>query len=937
MAEVLLTPAVSQAEEAIESGNYGGAIETCQRILGQFPEFAGAHRIMGDAYAEQGQVDAAREAYQRTLERDPQSIPAYLGLGMLAEDAGEPETALAYFQVAWEIDPRRRDLREHVSRISQLVYGADGRLYLTRAALTSLHFHAGRWDRAVSEAAQVLNELPSRIDVQVRLTESLWRRGDDQQSRQVCTSILRALPQAVVPLLILADIHRREGDGAGADEFLQHARSIDPAGVRAADLIIVGLDDQAEFLAVDSVPTIDDQLVIEEPAHYAPAPDFTVFDEVDARQEDIGVSEQPAGEPDLSDLDPTGVQPFRWDDIGDEDLELSDLDGFSPPPEVPTADFADPDEFTLPSDEELEKARPGPGSPHGYTNMLNSLDSEGVEPFDFSFGDESPEQSAETPDSATEPEFDWDSFSMPTEEELNQARPKTDQLAGHTNMLDSLDSSGVEPFDPFDEREPAQPEQPIQEQSFEEVPPSMESSGDAAAEPVQPSGPDQEDLAEIDDWLSEFTLPSEHEIDEARPGEERPAGFTGVLDSLEAEGMEPFDPLAGADGEAASAEGSAGTPTESTEGVTQESGEETESPFDLDELGESDPFSIDWSSIDEEIEDATPGEMPPGYTGELRSLDEGGLEPFSFEDQPVEEADLPEEVFGEREPEPEEPVHGGDADDLFDEWDEVARETDELTMPPKPSGETELESVEVFFDDDWTEDFAPTEPLRAFDEESPVDSSVGSVWDEPSEGTDSVEGVSEDAGTSEVAEGLVEFESALLGGDAPDRFGESASTELGDVSRESFSGVNGIAAERLGLDEDLIERARKAKHALIASGRIAGRTSLTGDHIEVDVDSLTEQVAADPTDVDARVKLAAVLLDRDPDGALEQYRWLYRHTPERASDIVDDIVRLIDVMREREVGVHRLLGAIYRRHGDWAAASRHYEESLLGRSRRNDR
>jgi tetratricopeptide (TPR) repeat protein len=927
MAEVLLTHAVNQAEEAIESGNYGGAIETCQRILGQFPEFAGAHRIIGDAYAEQGQHDAAREAYQRTLERDPQSIPAYLGLGVLAEDVSELETGLAYFQVAWEIDPRRRDLREHVSRISQQLYGADGRLYLTRAALTSLHFHAGRWDRAVSEAAQVLHELPSRIDVQVRLAESLWRRGDDQQSRQVCTTVLRSLPQAVVPLLILADIHRREGDNAGAGEFLQEARNIDPVGVRAADLIIVGLDDQADFLAVEDVPTIDDQLVIEEPAQYAPAPDFTSFDSREAQPADdlmAEVSERPVGAPDLSDLDTSGVQPFRWEDIGDEDLEASDIHGMAPPEDFAGADSFSTDEFTLPTDEELERARPSEEQPHGYTNMLESLDAEGVEAFDFSFGEESVGDIDDSLESETE--FDWDNISMPTDEELDQARPKTDQLAGHTDMLESFDSSGVQPFDPFGDEQPAQAMAPSEDERVVSVDAETQLSGDQLAEQV---GPNQEDLAEIDDWLSEFSLPSEEEIEEARPAAERPSGFTGMLESLDAEGVEPFDPLAGI-GELDQMQGDRG-PEESVLPDEEPVADVTDSALDLDELGKVGPFEIDWSSIDEEIEEAIPGEMPRGYTDQLRALDDVGMEPFSFEDGPKDDA---EQVSTD------EDVAAIDSDEVFDEWEEVARETDELTLPSQFAEPVDIESVDVFFEDELDVHFAPTEPLRSaeIEEEHPT----ASDRDVPLNGVEA----SDESWTGESLSsffGEVDEDSGLDSamGLLPDDFQASRPDVEGDhlvssdVSRESFGGVNGITAERLGLDDSLIERARNVKQALVDTGQIAGSSPLGPDEPDVDVATIQERLESDPTNVDLRIDLAISLIHGDPDAALEQFRWIYRHAPEHGAEVVDDVVRLVDVMREREVGVHRLLGAIYRRHGDWAAASRHYEESLLGRVRRS--
>src|SRR5690606_28030135 len=45
--------------------------------------------------------------------------------------------------------------------------------------------------------------------------------------------------------------------------------------------------------------------------------------------------------------------------------------------------------------------------------------------------------------------------------------------------------------------------------------------------------------------------------------------------------------------------------------------------------------AADWDQIDEEIRSAIPGEMPRGYTDQLRSIDAAGVEPFSFDDEEI--------------------------------------------------------------------------------------------------------------------------------------------------------------------------------------------------------------------------------------------------------------------------------------------------------------
>lgn len=877
MAEVLLTQAVNQAEEAIETGNYGGAIETCQRILGQFPEFAGAHRIMAEAYAEQGDLEAAREAFQRTLERDPQSIQAHLGLGMLAEDAGDHESALAYLQVAWEIDPRRRDLREHVSRVSQQLYGSDGRLYLTRAALASLHFHAGRWDRAVTEAAQVLQEYPSRIDVQVRLSEALWRRGDDAQAKQVSNTILKSLPSAVVPLLILADVHRREGDRTGAERFLQQARNIDPDGVRAADLIIVGFDDQADFLTIHDIPTFDDQLVHEEPARYAPAPDFSSTQdtdefppvEQDAEREDVVLPDFPT-QPDMPSMPqqaPADVQPFRWEDVGDEDLEVSDLDSGSSLPDPPAADD---DLFSLLSDEELDQARPGSEGPSGFTGMLDSLDAAGMQPFDPTGGSE-PEAPGPTPQ--PQAEAPRDDMMLPSEEEIEQSRPSGQRERGHTSVFDSLEAEGMEPFDPTGG---------VSAGSSQEAPGQAE-AGDA----------DVSDAAadDVSDWFSEFSLPSNEELDSAKPDDVRPAGFTGVLSSLDAEGMQPFDPDS--------------PDAESEESAPLSSDDDMDGALSLDDLGHEEPFELDWSSIDDEIEEARPGEMPRGYTDELRALDDGGIEPFAFESPVTNEIDGPPDASEAQSVDDDKPESAElDLDDLTAGW---AAEAGVDDAGPAAG----MDAIDVIFGDEDQYQFAETEPLgpdMLYDDRADAEASGDPSEDETGQLMPEVE-------PDDQAE-------------MPDDLDELITQSESVVARETL--VSSISADRLGLDAALLDRARQMKQELIDRGHIVGTTPLPGTEID-ESSGLRTALEKDPADIASRIALAQSLMKGSPDEALEHYRWVYRHSPDHGSEIVRDLSMLIDIMREREVGVHRLLGALYRRHGDWAAAASHYQESLTYR------
>ena len=393
-----LTEVVREVEEAIDDGDYAAAVDTARHVLGQFPEFATAHRLLGDAYLEQHDLIAAERAYTDTLQRDPQSATAYAGLGAIAEERGDLDAALSYTQAAWEIAPERVELRDRVVRLAQQCYGSDGRLHLTRAALASLHAGAGRWSRVIFECAAVLAEQPDRVDVQLRLAEALWRRGDDGRAADVCRSVLRQAPMAVGALLILADIERRAGNEASARALLNQARAIDADGVRAADLITVDHGDGASFLRLSDMPVLrDDQPVAPRPPQprYEPAPDFLM-----------------PSVPESANMVP-----------------------------APMTETTRPG-LPLPSDEEIEAARPSSESQTGYTEMLESLEVEGITPFHFDEPGEQAEASAPVDDEDIE-----SLLSLASDEEIEAARPPESEPRGFTGYFQTLDESGIAPFD----------------------------------------------------------------------------------------------------------------------------------------------------------------------------------------------------------------------------------------------------------------------------------------------------------------------------------------------------------------------------------------------------------------------------------------------------------------------------------------------------------
>ncbi len=393
MGTLPVTTAIERAEAALAEGRYREAMRLCQGLLRAFPKYLAAQRLLGRAALRAGETALAEQAFQTVRQFDPEDREAALGLSQIAEQRGELETALAFQQAAWECSPWDRELREGVARLAQACYGA-GHLFLTGAALASQHGRGGYWTRAANECRAVLEQGLVRPDVQQRLAVALWRRGDLEGAARVCDSLTRTLPDAVVPLLILASIAQEQGESGEAMALLDRAHVVDVDGSRAAALLLDAEEGLRSSLLPVTIPEIEETVLLAEAA--APEPVPTVL--------------------------------------------APDVVGVAPPEE--TSEVL----LELPTDEELEAARPREAATAGYTSLLRSLEVEGLEPF-------SPlEGVAEVPAKPPEEAI----LELPTDEEIEAARPREVLEPGWTGLLRSYELEGIEPFVPEELEPPGQ-------------------------------------------------------------------------------------------------------------------------------------------------------------------------------------------------------------------------------------------------------------------------------------------------------------------------------------------------------------------------------------------------------------------------------------------------------------------------------------------------
>lgn len=257
-----ISDALRKAQEAINGGDYSTVTATCSRLVGQFPGYVEAYRLLGEAYRELGQPSEAQQAYASALTRHQRHRAAYIGLGLLAEEQGSAESALAYCQVAWELDPRQQHLRETLSRVAMRRYAVDGELEFSRAALAQLHASTSRLHRAAAEYRAALTNLPDRVDLQLGLSEALWRLGQDAEAQRLATTVLDAFPESAPALVILADIEHRSGGSRRADDLLSRLRAVDPDGGIVASMLETNTRADRAWLEVSAaaMPTLREDI-----------------------------------------------------------------------------------------------------------------------------------------------------------------------------------------------------------------------------------------------------------------------------------------------------------------------------------------------------------------------------------------------------------------------------------------------------------------------------------------------------------------------------------------------------------------------------------------------------------------------------------------------------------------------------------------------------
>jgi tetratricopeptide (TPR) repeat protein len=235
MAEISLQEYCKQVKGMIDQGRYMEAVAHGKHILGTYPKYVAAYRLLGRAMIEARQDDHAIDMFLRVLSADPEDMLAWVAMSEIYDRRDELSAAVWCMERAFEVSVDNQLVEEE---LRQLYGRRDGfepeRAELTRGSLARLYLRGDLFSRAISEFRAILAEDPDRVDLEAALAEALWRNEQRLEASEVCQKILDKLPYCLKANLILGEIWISSGREEG-QTYLRRAEALDPMNAMAQE------------------------------------------------------------------------------------------------------------------------------------------------------------------------------------------------------------------------------------------------------------------------------------------------------------------------------------------------------------------------------------------------------------------------------------------------------------------------------------------------------------------------------------------------------------------------------------------------------------------------------------------------------------------------------------------------------------------------------
>ncbi len=213
------------AQQDMQSGHFGSAIEQFKLVLGLQPDLVEARVNLGLAYNAQGDYSLAVAELSQAATKRPDILPASLFLGLSYLKLGSPEKAIAPLKHTLAIDPSNREARR---------------------ALASAELAQGHFGKAAAEFERLAASSHDKADGWFTLGQNYLK-----MSKLLTTELSRRFPDSGWSLRLAGDVlseRRLWNDAASA---YRRALAADPTqsglhGARGEALLAEGKIGQAE-------------------------------------------------------------------------------------------------------------------------------------------------------------------------------------------------------------------------------------------------------------------------------------------------------------------------------------------------------------------------------------------------------------------------------------------------------------------------------------------------------------------------------------------------------------------------------------------------------------------------------------------------------------------------------------------------------------------
>jgi serine/threonine protein kinase/tetratricopeptide (TPR) repeat protein len=232
------------------TGKSAEAIAELRRALELAPNSDEGYRRLGDAYRASGRKEDAIQAYKKGIEVSPYYWFNWNALGTAYYRFGDNQKALEAFQRVTELEPRNAAAYRNMgavyfrqSKWNECVPAFQKSLELEQHSVTysnlgTAYFYLRRYDDAIKMFAKAVEMSPSYELAVGNLADAYRWSGRKQEAivtydKAIALAYkdLQVNPRAAVTMEHLAWYYAKKGDAAHAQDFIRHARSIEPENV----------------------------------------------------------------------------------------------------------------------------------------------------------------------------------------------------------------------------------------------------------------------------------------------------------------------------------------------------------------------------------------------------------------------------------------------------------------------------------------------------------------------------------------------------------------------------------------------------------------------------------------------------------------------------------------------------------------------------------